>query len=56
MKSFFSKKMIFLTFVVVAISASAQTLTDYAVRAEPTFLLLCLLGLGVLALGRLRHV
>lgn len=55
MKPTTSKKFAVLLLALGCAAASASSLTDYTIFTEPSFLFLSLLGLGTIALGRLRR-
>ncbi len=55
MKPTISKKFAVLLLAMGCVAASASSLINYTIFTEPSFLFLSLLGLGMIALGRLRR-
>ena len=55
MKPTISKKFAVLLLTLGCAAASASSLTNYSIFTDPSFLFLSLLGLGIIALGRLRR-
>ena len=56
MKIIFNKKFIAVILASVSVCTSANSVSDYIILTEPSYLLLSLLGCGLLALRRLRHI
>ncbi len=49
------KKSTVLLFVIICLSANVVTFNDFSMFTEPSYLFLSLLGLGLIALGKLRR-
>ncbi len=49
------KKSTVLLVVIIGISANVSTFNDFSMFTKPSYLFLSLLGLGLIALGKLRQ-